>query len=283
MSGDPSKKAAFRNRRSGGAYIQRMSSYDFITFEVADRIATITVNRPDKLNALNSATIAELGAAIDDARVRQDVGGVILTGAGRAFIAGADISELQGQSPFVAKGRSRAGQEVFRRYEMCPKPVIAAVNGFALGGGCELAMACHVRIGSEHAKFGQPEVKLGILPGYGGTQRLPRLVGKGRALQLLMTGEMIDAEEALRIGLVNRVVHAAELIGAAQIMLKQIMQNAPLAVALSIEAVDRGLGMTLDEGLTLEANHFGLLAATDDMKEGMSAFLEKRTPGFNGR
>jgi len=260
-----------------------MSSYDFITFEVADRIATITVNRPDKLNALNSATIAELGAAIDDARVRQDVGGVILTGAGRAFIAGADISELQGQSPFVAKGRSRAGQEVFRRYEMCPKPVIAAVNGFALGGGCELAMACHVRIASEHAKFGQPEVKLGILPGYGGTQRLPRLVGKGRALQLLMTGEMIDAEEALRIGLVNRVVHAAELIGAAQIMLKQIMQNAPLAVALSIEAVDRGLGMTLDEGLTLEANHFGLLAATDDMKEGMSAFLEKRTPGFNGR
>jgi enoyl-CoA hydratase len=283
MSGDPSKKAAFRDRRSGGAYIQRMSSYDFITFEVADRIATITVNRPDKLNALNSATIAELGAAIDDARVRQDVGGVILTGAGRAFIAGADISELQGQSPFVAKGRSRAGQEVFRRYEMCPKPVIAAVNGFALGGGCELAMACHVRIASEHAKFGQPEVKLGILPGYGGTQRLPRLVGKGRALQLLMTGEMIDAEEALRIGLVNRVVHAAELIGAAQIMLKQIMQNAPLAVALSIEAVDRGLGMTLDEGLTLEANHFGLLAATDDMKEGMSAFLEKRTPGFNGR
>ncbi len=283
MSGDPSKKAAFRDRRSGGAYIQRMSSYDFITFEVADRIATITVNRPDKLNALNSATIAELGAAIDDARVRQDVGGVILTGAGRAFIAGADISELQGQSPFVAKGRSRAGQEVFRRYEMCPKPVIAAVNGFALGGGCEIAMACHVRIASEHAKFGQPEVKLGILPGYGGTQRLPRLVGKGRALQLLMTGEMIDAEEALRIGLVNRVVHAAELIGAAQIMLKQIMQNAPLAVALSIEAVDRGLGMTLDEGLTLEANHFGLLAATDDMKEGMSAFLEKRTPGFNGR
>jgi len=283
MSGDPSKKAAFRDRWSGGAYIQRMSSYDFITFEVADRIATITVNRPDKLNALNSATIAELGAAIDDARVRQDVGGVILTGAGRAFIAGADITELQGQSPFVAKGRSRAGQEVFRRYEMCPKPVIAAVNGFALGGGCEIAMACHVRIASEHAKFGQPEVKLGTLPGYGGTQRLPRLIGKGRALQLLMTGEMIDAEEALRIGLVNRVVHAAELIGAAQIMLKQIMQNAPLAVALSIEAVDRGLGMTLDEGLTLEANHFGLLAATDDMKEGISAFLEKRTPGFNGR
>ncbi len=283
MSGEPSKKVAFRNPPSGDAYIPRMPSYDFLTFEVADRIATITVNRPDKLNALNSGTIAELGAAIDDARVRQDVGGVILTGAGRSFIAGADIGELQGQSPFVAKGRSRAGQDVFRRFEMCPKPVIAAVNGFALGGGCELAMACHFRIASEHAKFGQPEVKLGILPGYGGTQRLPRLIGKGRALQLLMTGEMIDAEEALRIGLVNRVVHAAELLGTAQIILKQIMQNAPLAVALCIEAVDRGLGMTLDEGLTLEANHFGLLAATDDMKEGMSAFLENRAPGFSGR
>jgi len=283
MSGDPSKKAARRNDRLRGAYIERMSSYDYLTFDVADRIATITVNRPDKLNALNSATIVELGAAIDDARVRQDVGGVILTGAGRAFIAGADISELRGQSPFVAKGRSRAGQEVFRRFEMCPKPVIAAVNGFALGGGCELAMACHMRIASEHAKFGQPEVKLGILPGYGGTQRLPRLIGKGRALQLLMSGEMIDAEEAFRIGLVNRVVHAAELLGTAQIVLKQIMQNAPLAIALCIEAVDRGLGMTLEEGLTLEANHFGLLSATDDMQQGMTAFLEKRVPTFNGR
>jgi enoyl-CoA hydratase len=260
-----------------------MSSYEFLTFEVADRIATITVNRPDKLNALNDATIAELGAAIDEARMRQDVGGIILTGAGRAFVAGADIGELRSQSPFVAKGRARAGQEIFRRFETCPKPVIAAVNGFALGGGCELAMACHIRLASEHAKFGQPEVKLGILPGYGGTQRLPRLVGKGRALQLLLTGEMIDAEEAYRIGLVNRVVHAAELLGAAHIMLKQILANAPLAVALSIEAVDRGLQMSLDDGLVLEANHFGLLAATDDMQQGMSAFLEKRAPAFSGR
>jgi enoyl-CoA hydratase len=283
MQRDQGKKAARRFSCTGGAYIPPMPSYDFLTFDVADRIATITVNRPDKLNALHSGTIAELGAAIDDARVRADVGGVILTGAGRAFVAGADISELQGQSPFVAKGRSRAGQEVFRRFEMCPKPVIAAVNGFALGGGCEIAMACHIRIASEHAKFGQPEVKLGILPGYGGTQRLPRLIGKGRALQLLMTGEMIDAEEALRIGLVNRVVHAAELLGAAQMMLKQIMQNAPLAVALCIEAVDRGLGMTLEDGLTLEANHFGLLSATDDMQQGMSAFLEKHAPSFSGR
>ncbi len=260
-----------------------MSSYDFLTFGVADRIATITVNRPDKLNALNDATIAELGVAIDEARMRQDVGGVILTGAGRAFVAGADISELQSQSPFVAKGRARAGQEIFRRFETCPKPVIAAVNGFALGGGCELAMACHMRIASEHARFGQPETKLGILPGYGGTQRLPRLVGKGRALQLLMTGEIIDADEAYRIGLVNRVVHAAELIGAAQIVLKQIIGNAPLAVALCIEAVDRGLQMSLEDGLALEANHFGLLAATDDMQQGMSAFLDKRAPAFSGR
>lgn len=260
-----------------------MPSYDFLTFEVADRIATITVNRPDKLNALNDATIAELGIAIDEARMRQDVGAVILTGAGRAFVAGADISELQSQSPFVAKARARAGQEIFRRFETCPKPVVAAVNGFALGGGCELAMACHMRIASEHAKFGQPEVKLGILPGYGGTQRLPRLVGKGRALQLLMTGEIIDAEEAYRIGLVNRIVHAAELTGAAQIMLKQMIGNAPLAIALCIEAVDRGLQMSLDDGLALEANHFGLLAATDDMQQGMSAFLEKRAPTFSGR
>jgi enoyl-CoA hydratase len=258
-------------------------AYQFLTFDVADRIATITLNRPDKLNALNDATIAELGEAIDEARMRQDVGGVIVTGAGRAFVAGADISELATQAPFVAKGRSRAGQEIFRRFETCPKPVIAAVNGFALGGGCELAMACHIRIASEHAKFGQPEVKLGILPGYGGTQRLPRLVGRGRALQLLMTGEMIDAEEAYRIGLVNRVVHAAELLGAAQQMLKQMLANAPLALALCIEAVDRGLNMSLDEGLTLEVNHFGLLSSTDDMREGTTAFLDKRPAAFKGR
>lgn len=260
-----------------------MSSYEFLTFEVADRVATITINRPDKLNALNAATIAELGNAIDEVRTRQDVGGVILTGAGRAFVAGADISELASQSPFLAKGRARAGQDVFRRFETCPKPVIAAVNGFALGGGCELAMACHVRIASEHAKFGQPEVKLGLLPGYGGTQRLPRLVGKGRALQLLLTGEMIDAEEAYRIGLVNRVVHAAELLGAAQMMLKQMIANAPLALALCIEAVDRGTEMSLDAGLMLETNHFGLVASTEDMREGTHAFLEKRPAQFAGR
>jgi enoyl-CoA hydratase len=257
--------------------------FKFLTLEVAERIATLTVNRPDKLNALNDATIAELGHAIDEIRVDDSVGGVIVTGAGRAFVAGADISELSSQTPVLAKARARAGQDVFRRLETCPKPVIAAVNGFALGGGCELAMACHVRIASDAAKFGQPESKLGILPGYGGSQRLPRLVGKGRAMQLLMTGETIDAAEAYRIGLVNKVVAAAELMSAAREMMKTILANGPLAIALCIEAIERGLEMSLDEGLILEANHFGLLAATDDMREGMRAFMEKRPPAFKGK
>jgi enoyl-CoA hydratase len=257
--------------------------FNFLTLDVADRIATLTVNRPDKLNALNDATIAELGHAIDQIRVDDSIGGAILTGAGRAFVAGADISELSNQTPVLAKGRARAGQDVFRRIETCPKPVIAAVNGFALGGGCELAMACHIRIASDAAKFGQPESKLGLLPGYGGTQRLPRLVGKGRATQLLLTGEMIDAAEAYRIGLVNKIVSGADLLSEARNMMKTILANSPLAVALCIEAIDRGLEMSLDEGLILEANHFGLLAATDDMREGTRAFLEKRTPAFKGK
>jgi len=258
-------------------------TYQFLTLEVADRIATLTINRPDKLNALNSATLGELSNAIDEIRVREDIGGAIITGAGRAFVAGADIRELAGQTPVVAKARARGGQDVFRRIETCSKPVIAAVNGFALGGGCELAMACHIRIASDQARFGQPEVKLGLCPGYGGTQRLPRLVGKGRALQLLLTGDTIDANEAFRIGLVNRVVHAAELMNAAQEMMRQILANAPLAVALCIEAADRGLEMSLDEGLLLEANHFGLLAASEDIREGTAAFLEKRAPSFKGK
>src|SRR5437762_2441896 len=254
-----------------------------LTLEVEDRVATLTVNRPDKLTARNDSTIAELGHAIDQIRVDDAIGGVILTGAGRAFVAGADISELSSQSPVLAKARSRAGQDVFRRFETCPKPVIAAVNGFALGGGCELAMSCHMRIASDAAKFGQPESKLGILPGYGGSQRLARLVGKGRAMQLLMTGEMIDAGEAYRIGLANKVVPAAQLLAEANNMMKAILANGPLAVALCIEAIDRGMEMSLDEGLILEANHFGLLAATDDMREGMRAFLEKRAPAFKGK
>ena len=258
-------------------------AFQNLTLEVADRIATLSINRPDKLNALNDATIAEIGHAFDEMRLDDSVSGIIVTGAGRAFVAGADISELASQTPVLAKGRSRAGQDVFRRIETCPKPVIAAVNGFALGGGCELAMACHIRIASEAAKFGQPESKLGILPGFGGSQRLARLVGKGRAIQLLLTGEMIDAAEAYRIGLVNRVVHAAELMGSAKEMMKQILANGPLAVALCIEAVDRGLEMSLDEGLILEANHFGLLAATEDMREGTRAFIEKRPAAFKGK
>ena len=258
-------------------------NYEFLILEVADRIATLTINKPDKLNALSDATVAELGHAIDEIRMREDVGAAIVTGAGRAFVAGADIRELSSQSPVIAKARARGGQDVFRRIETCSKPVIAAVNGFALGGGCELAMACHVRIASDQAKVGQPEVKLGLCPGYGGTQRLPRLVGKGRALQLLLTGETIDAAEALRIGLVNRVVHAAELMTAARELARQILANGPLAIALCIEAADRGLEMSLDEGLLLEANHFGLLAASEDMREGTTAFLEKRAPSFKGK
>jgi enoyl-CoA hydratase len=257
--------------------------FKFLTLEVADRVATLTINRPDKLNALNDATIAELGNAIDQIRVDDSVAGVLLTGAGRAFVAGADISELSNQSPVLAKARARAGQDVFRKFETSPKPVIAAVNGFALGGGCELAMACHIRIASDAAKFGQPESKLGLLPGYGGSQRLPRLVGKGRANQLLLTGEIIDAAEAYRIGLVNKVVASDQLMNEARAMMKTVLANGPLAVALCIEAIDRGLQMSLEEGLVLEANHFGLLAATDDMREGTRAFMEKRAPSFKGK
>ena len=258
-------------------------AYQFLTFAVADRIATITVNRPDKLNALNDATIHELGTAIDEARQRDDVGGILLTGAGRAFVAGADISELDGQTPLAATHRARAGQQIFRRFETSPKPVVAALNGFALGGGCELAMACHVRIASDLAKLGQPEVKLGILPGYGGTQRLPRLVGRGAALRLLLTGEMIGAAEAFRLGLVDQVVAPDVLIETATALLRAMMANAPLALAGCIEAVDRGLAMPLDEACTIESDHFGLLSSTSDMREGMRAFLEKRPPVFTGR
>jgi enoyl-CoA hydratase len=257
-------------------------AYQHLALEVADRIATITVSRPDKLNALNDATIGELGRAIDEARGRDDVGAVLLTGAGRAFAAGADIAELVGQTPASAQARALMGQAVFRRFETSPKPTLAAVNGFALGGGCELAMACHFRIAADGAKFGQPEVKLGITPGYGGTQRLPRLVGRGRALQLLLTGEIVDAPEALRIGLVNAVVPTAELLAVARKLLQTILAQAPTAVALCLDAVDRGLDMSLDDALALEASYFGLCAATADMHEGMSAFLEKRAARFTG-
>jgi enoyl-CoA hydratase len=257
--------------------------YTNLTFDVRDRIATITINRPDKLNALNDATIAELDEAIGEVMARKDVGGAIVTGRGaKAFVAGADIAELSTQGSLDGRTRAMVGQHVFSRFEQSPKPVIAAINGFALGGGLELALACHIRIASDNAKVGLPEVKLGIAPGYGGTQRLPRLIGKGRALQLMLTAEMTDAAEALRIGLVNKVVPAAELIAAAEAMMKQILANGPIAVGFCIEAVNRGLDTTLEEGLVIEANHFGLIATTSDMREGMSAFLEKRPAAFKG-
>ncbi|GLC26102.1 enoyl-CoA hydratase-related protein [Roseisolibacter agri] len=258
-------------------------AFQTLTLDVADRIAVLTVNRPDKLNALADLVIRELGQAIDELREREDVGAVILTGAGRAFIAGADISEIGQADPLDAKRRARLGQEVFRKFETSPKPTIAAVNGFALGGGCELAMACHVRLASEHAKFGQPEVKLGLIPGYGGTQRLARLVGRGRALQLLLTGEMIDATEAHRIGLANAIVPAAELLDRARAMATAMTANAPLALALCIEAVNAGYDLAFDEAQQFEANAFGLAAATEDRAEGTSAFLAKRAPQFRGR
>jgi len=257
-------------------------AYDTITLQVADGIATVTVNRPDKLNALNDRVITELGQVIDEARADRSVGGIILTGAGRAFVAGADIAELEAHGAMSAKALAQRGQQVFRRFETSPKPTIAAVNGFALGGGCELAMSCHVRIASDAAKFGQPEVKLGLVPGYGGTQRLPRLVGKGRALQLLLTGEMIDAHEAFRIGLVNRVVPAAELMSVATAMMKSMLANGPLALAHCIEAVNAGYDLPLEDALTLESTAFGLLAATEDKREGTRAFLEKRAAAFKG-
>ncbi len=254
-----------------------------VALSVSDRIATITVNRPDKLNALNAEVIRRLGEVMDEIETRDDVGGILLTGAGRAFVAGADIGELADADAVSGRALAARGQQVFRRFETSRRPVIAAVNGFALGGGCELAMACHVRIASEAAKFGQPEVKLGLCPGYGGTQRLPRLVGRGRALQLLLTGEMIDAQEALRIGLVNSVVPAEELLPTAEKMLRDMLANAPLALAACIESVDVGLEAGQDAGLAHEAAHFGLLAASTDMKEGTAAFLEKRAPKFQGR
>jgi len=260
-------------------------AYETLLFEVAaDGIARITVNRPDKLNALNATVIAELDRAVGEIVARDDVKGVILTGAGpKAFVAGADISEIAGQDAMSGKARAQAGQAMMRRLERCGKPVVAAVNGFALGGGCELAMACHIRIAGEGAKFGQPEVKLGIGPGYGGTVRLPRLVGRGRALELLLTGGMIDAQEAWRIGLVNRVVPADRLLAEAEELLRTILANGPLAVRIVLEAVDAALEMGLDDALLLEANHFGFLSSSADMKEGTAAFLEKRKAAFQGR
>jgi enoyl-CoA hydratase len=255
-----------------------------IMYQKKGAFAYVTVNRPKVLNALNKATWADLRTAFEDARDDAAVRGVILTGAGdKAFIAGADISELARVTAFEAEQSSRFGQEVLDLIEDLGKPVIAAVNGFALGGGCETAMACTIRIAAEHAQFGQPEVKLGLVPGGGGTQRLPRLVGKGRALQLILSGGMISAQEAYRIGLVNEIVPAPDLITRAEAILKQISANAPIAVKFALEVTNKGLETSQSEGLLLEASYFGLCAATEDKKEGTSAFLEKRAPQFQGR
>lgn len=254
-----------------------------VEYEKKGAIAYVTVNRPKVLNALNAATWTDLRSAFEDARDDAAVRGIILTGAGdKAFIAGADISELAHATAIDAEQFSRFGQQVLDLVEGLGKPVIAAINGFALGGGCETAMACTIRIAVETAKFGQPEVKLGLVPGGGGTQRLPRLVGKGRALQLILSGEMIGAQEAWRIGLVNEIVPAADLITRAEAILNKITANAPLAVKFALEAANKGLETSQSEGMLIEAAYFGLCAATEDKKEGTSAFLEKRAPQFRG-
>ena len=261
-----------------------MSDFQNIKFEKKNQIAYVTIDRPKVLNALNMATMQELkqvfAAVKDDIEVRV----VILTGTGeKAFVAGADIGELSQQSPVAAKEYTHQGQAVVDAIENLGKPVIACVNGFALGGGCELALGCTMRIASENAKLGQPEVKLGLIPGYGGTQRLARLVGKGIAMQLVLTGEMISAQEAHRIGLVNEVVPAAELLPRAEAIAAKIIANAPLAIQYAMEAVNHGLDLPLADGLFLEATLFAVCCATEDKNEGTKAFLEKRPAQFKGR
>jgi enoyl-CoA hydratase len=258
--------------------------YENLLFDVKDQIARITFNRPSVLNALNLRTLDELGNCLESVRSDDAIRVLILTGAGeKAFVAGADINELARQTPLEGKDTALRGQGAFGRLETLGKPSIAAINGFALGGGCELALACTMRIASRNAKLGQPEVKLGVLPGYGGSQRLARLCGKGIAQELILTGDMISAEEALRIGLVNHVTEAADLLATAESIARKIIANAPLAVKYSMEAIGKGMEMPQEEGLFLEATLFGLCCATEDMREGTRAFLEKRPAKFQGR
>ena len=258
-------------------------TYENIVVEIRDRVARVTVNRPKVLNALNERTVMELRACFTALKQDIAVGAVILTGAGeKAFVAGADINELCVMSPLQGEGSSRLGQAAFLEIENLGKPVIAAVNGFALGGGCELALACHMRFASENAKLGLPEVGLGIMPGYGGTQRLPRLVGLGRALELITTARMVDANEAARIGLVNGVFPQAELLPHCERVVGEILSRGPLAVRYAMDAAIRGLETGIERGLELESSYFGLLASTGDMREGLTAFLEKRKPSFTG-
>ncbi|HYK01598.1 MAG TPA: enoyl-CoA hydratase-related protein [Thermoanaerobaculia bacterium] len=259
-------------------------SYENIRTEQKDGVLTITIDRPKVLNALNAQTVTELGRAFDEARDDDSIRCVILTGGGeKAFVAGADINELSQMTPLTGKAVAERGQRILSKIERLPKPVIAAINGFALGGGCEIALACHIRIASEKAQLGLPEVTLGIIPGYGGTQRMARLLGKGKALELILTGDRVGAVEAERIGLVNKVVPADQLMPTAEEMARKIASRGPLAVRAAIEAVMNGSEMPFEEGQFLEATLFGLLTATEDMKEGMGAFLEKRQADFKGK
>ena len=261
-----------------------MGEYTNLLYEKENGIGIITINRPKALNALNAATVNELDDLLDAVAKDQEVKTVIVTGGGeKSFVAGADIAEMQSLGAVEGRAWGKLGQAVFTKLENLPQPVIAAVNGFALGGGCELAMACDIRIASEKAKFGQPEVSLGITPGFGGTQRLPRLVGKGRAKELLFTADLIDAAEAYRIGLVNKVTAPEELMNTAKALAQKIMSRAQAAVQLCKAAVNEGMDTDLDTGIAYEAEVFGLCFATADQKEGMSAFVEKRKPGFTGK
>jgi enoyl-CoA hydratase len=258
-------------------------AFDNLLVDRDGPVAIVTINRPKVLNALDIATLDELRRAVLDLQHDPGVRVVIITGAGeKAFVAGADINELAGQSATSARELARSGQHVFGLIERLGKPVIAAVNGYALGGGCELAMACTLRIASDSAKIGQPEISLGLIPGYAGTQRLPRLVGKGRALELLLTGAQIGAAEAERIGLVNRVVPQSELMNTARALARTLAAQAPVAIRYILDAVNHGSDMTLGDGSSYEATLFGLAAGTDDMREGTRAFLEKRKPTFKG-
>lgn len=260
-----------------------MTEYKNLDLSLADSILTITISRPESLNALNIETIGEIKIAMEEAYDNPEVGGIIITGAGeKAFVAGADITEIAELNEMNGRRFAENGQEVFAAIENCEKPVIAAVNGFALGGGCELAMACHFRLASANAKFGQPEVNLGIIPGYGGTQRLTQLIGKGRAMELMMTGEMISAEKALEIGLVNHVTEQqSELLPKAKDIMQTILTKAPLAIAMVINSVNTGCNPS-DNGYQMEANSFATCCRTEDFKEGTTAFLEKRKANFKG-
>ena len=275
------KALAPRGRAEGD---QKFMTYENIRTENRDGVLFVTIDRPKTLNALNAQTVGEIGDAFDAARDDDSVRAVIVTGAGeKAFVAGADINELAKLTPISGKQTSERGQDVFLRIERFPKPVIAAVNGFALGGGCELALACHIRIASEKAQIGLPEVTLGVIPGYGGTQRMARLLGKGKAMELVCTGDRIPAAEAEKIGLVNRVVPADQLLAVAEEIARKIASRSPVAVRAAIEAINMGADMPFEEGQLLEATLFGLLCASEDMKEGMAAFLEKRAAKFPGR